>query len=109
MAEAVGSGGIIGGGDGEEGDKEALVAEEWVRQKLRMWASLISKAKEGGIDVIETYVFWNLHEPQPGQIENEYENKEKAFGEKGPLMFVGQQRWLWNLTLVYLGSCVNKR
>lgn len=33
-----------------------------------MWPSLISKAKEGGIDVIETYVFWNLHEPQPGQV-----------------------------------------
>ncbi|XP_070056012.1 beta-galactosidase 16 isoform X3 [Nicotiana tomentosiformis] len=34
-----------------------------------MWSSLISKAKEGGIDVIETYVFWNLHEPQPGQYD----------------------------------------
>ncbi|KAK2995676.1 hypothetical protein RJ640_006136 [Escallonia rubra] len=31
-----------------------------------MWPSLISKAKEGGLDVIQTYVFWNLHEPQPG-------------------------------------------
>ncbi|XP_060198278.1 beta-galactosidase 16-like [Lycium barbarum] len=34
-----------------------------------MWPSLISKAKGGGIDVIETYVFWNLHEPQPGQYD----------------------------------------
>ena len=33
-----------------------------------MWPSLISKAKEGGLDVIQTYVFWNLHEPQPGQV-----------------------------------------
>jgi len=33
-----------------------------------MWPSLISKAKQGGIDVIETYVFWKLHEPQPGQV-----------------------------------------
>ncbi|KAL3592457.1 hypothetical protein D5086_011097 [Populus alba] len=32
-----------------------------------MWSSLISKAKAGGIDVIQTYVFWNLHEPQQGQ------------------------------------------
>ncbi|XP_019051572.1 PREDICTED: beta-galactosidase 16 isoform X2 [Nelumbo nucifera] len=32
-----------------------------------MWPSLISKAKEGGLDVIQTYVFWNQHEPQPGQ------------------------------------------
>ncbi|CAK9168742.1 unnamed protein product [Ilex paraguariensis] len=34
-----------------------------------MWPSLISKAKEGGVDVIQTYVFWNLHEPQPGQYD----------------------------------------
>lgn len=33
-----------------------------------MWPSLISKAKEGGLQVIQTYVFWNLHEPQPGQV-----------------------------------------
>ncbi|KAJ9564907.1 hypothetical protein OSB04_000873 [Centaurea solstitialis] len=32
-----------------------------------MWPSLITKAKDGGLDVIQTYVFWNLHEPQPGQ------------------------------------------
>ncbi|MED6149599.1 Beta-galactosidase 3 [Stylosanthes scabra] len=31
-----------------------------------MWEDLIQKAKEGGIDVIETYVFWNVHEPSPG-------------------------------------------
>ncbi|PHU19741.1 Beta-galactosidase 16 [Capsicum chinense] len=36
---------------------------------LDMWPSLISKVKEGGIDVIETYVFWNLHELQPGQYD----------------------------------------
>ncbi|CAL5384877.1 unnamed protein product [Camellia sinensis] len=34
-----------------------------------MWPSLISKAKAGGLDVIQTYVFWNLHEPQPGQYD----------------------------------------
>jgi len=33
-----------------------------------MWPDLISKAKEGGLDVIQTYVFWNLHEPQEGQV-----------------------------------------
>lgn len=36
----------------------------------QMWASLIAKAKEGGIDVIQTYVFWNLHEPKKGQVRN---------------------------------------
>ncbi|KAL2503608.1 Beta-galactosidase 16 [Abeliophyllum distichum] len=34
-----------------------------------MWPSLISKSKQGGLDVIDTYVFWNLHEPQPGQYD----------------------------------------
>ncbi|MBA0865113.1 hypothetical protein Goshw_009158, partial [Gossypium schwendimanii] len=34
-----------------------------------MWGSLIGKAKEGGIDVIQTYVFWNLHEPEKGQYD----------------------------------------
>ncbi|KAH1198100.1 Beta-galactosidase 5 [Glycine max] len=31
-----------------------------------MWEDLILKAKEGGLDVVETYVFWNDHEPSPG-------------------------------------------
>ncbi|KAJ0025020.1 hypothetical protein Pint_07439 [Pistacia integerrima] len=39
------------------------------RSPLETWASLISKAKDGGLDVIQTYVFWNLHEPQPGQYD----------------------------------------
>ncbi|KAJ9701106.1 hypothetical protein PVL29_006451 [Vitis rotundifolia] len=28
-----------------------------------MWPDLIAKSKEGGADVIQTYVFWNGHEP----------------------------------------------
>ncbi|KAK9280236.1 hypothetical protein L1049_013923 [Liquidambar formosana] len=33
-----------------------------------MWPDLIQKSKDGGLDVIETYVFWNLHEP----VQNQY-------------------------------------
>ena len=33
-----------------------------------MWPDLIQKSKDGGIDVIETYVFWNLHEPVRRQV-----------------------------------------
>jgi beta-galactosidase GanA len=33
-----------------------------------MWPYLISKARAGGLDAIDTYVFWNLHEPQQGQV-----------------------------------------
>ncbi|XP_022954831.1 beta-galactosidase 16-like [Cucurbita moschata] len=36
------------------------------RSTPEMWPSLIAKAKAGGLDVIETYVFWNIHEPQQG-------------------------------------------
>ncbi|OAY64050.1 Beta-galactosidase 9 [Ananas comosus] len=32
-----------------------------------MWPGLIVKSKEGGADVIQTYVFWNGHEPIRGQ------------------------------------------
>ncbi|KAK6246529.1 hypothetical protein SCA6_009619 [Theobroma cacao] len=39
------------------------------RSTPEMWPSLITKAKEGGLDVIQTYVFWNLHEPQKGQVD----------------------------------------
>ncbi|XLR42332.1 hypothetical protein S83_026992, partial [Arachis hypogaea] len=39
------------------------------RSTPKMWPDLIGKAKEGGLDVIQTYVFWNLHEPQPGQYD----------------------------------------
>ena len=33
-----------------------------------MWEDLIMKAKDGGVDVIDTYVFWNGHEPSPGNV-----------------------------------------
>ncbi|PPD86104.1 hypothetical protein GOBAR_DD16936 [Gossypium barbadense] len=34
-----------------------------------MWPDLIRKAKEGGLDAVETYVFWNAHEPTRGQYD----------------------------------------
>lgn len=33
-----------------------------------MWPDLFQKAKDGGLDVIQTYVFWNGHEPSPGNV-----------------------------------------
>ncbi|KAL5697624.1 Beta-galactosidase 7 [Ranunculus cassubicifolius] len=33
------------------------------RSTVQMWPDLIQKAKEGGLDTIETYVFWDRHEP----------------------------------------------
>ncbi|KAK4490301.1 hypothetical protein RD792_000968 [Penstemon davidsonii] len=36
------------------------------RSTPEMWEDLILKAKNAGLDVIDTYVFWNVHEPSPG-------------------------------------------
>lgn len=33
----------------------------------KMWPSIIQHAKDGGADVVQTYVFWNGHEPEQGQ------------------------------------------
>ncbi|KEH36209.1 putative beta-galactosidase [Medicago truncatula] len=35
------------------------------RSTPEMWEDLIRKAKHGGLDVIDTYVFWDVHEPSP--------------------------------------------
>ncbi|CAL5416749.1 unnamed protein product [Camellia sinensis] len=37
------------------------------RATPEMWPDLIAKSKEGGADVIQTYTFWNGHEPVRGQ------------------------------------------
>jgi beta-galactosidase GanA len=36
-----------------------------------MWPKLIERAKEGGLNTIETYVFWNAHEPEPGKVKGQ--------------------------------------
>lgn len=33
-----------------------------------MWPDLIQKAKDGGLNAIETYVFWNIHEPSRREV-----------------------------------------
>ncbi|GLT61015.1 hypothetical protein SLA2020_337510 [Shorea laevis] len=37
------------------------------RATPEMWPDLIARSKEGGADMIQTYVFWNGHEPVRGQ------------------------------------------
>ncbi|KAG8364406.1 hypothetical protein BUALT_Bualt19G0125500 [Buddleja alternifolia] len=84
------------------------------RSTPEMWPDIIKRAKEGGLNLIQTYVFWNIHEPVQGQyhmkkytetivnlmkkeklfadqggpiimaqIENEYNNVQLAYREKG--------------------------
>ncbi|XP_048321306.2 beta-galactosidase 7 [Ziziphus jujuba] len=33
------------------------------RSTPEMWPDLVQKSKDGGLNAIETYVFWNVHEP----------------------------------------------
>ncbi|KAH6770173.1 beta-galactosidase 3 [Perilla frutescens var. hirtella] len=50
------------------GDRRILLSGSihYPRSTPQMWEDLILKAKNGGLDVIDTYVFWNGHEPSPG-------------------------------------------
>ncbi|XP_057443575.1 beta-galactosidase 15-like [Lotus japonicus] len=38
-------------------------AVHYPRSTVEMWPDIIQKAKDGGLDAIETYIFWNRHEP----------------------------------------------
>ncbi|XP_058106161.1 beta-galactosidase 11-like isoform X5 [Magnolia sinica] len=38
------------------------------RSTPETWPQIIAKAKHGGLNVIQTYVFWNVHEPVQGQF-----------------------------------------
>ncbi|KAG6516151.1 hypothetical protein ZIOFF_026600 [Zingiber officinale] len=47
------------------GERRVLISGSihYPRSTPDMWPGLIQKAKEGGLDAIETYIFWNAHEP----------------------------------------------
>ncbi|KAK9937829.1 hypothetical protein M0R45_014597 [Rubus argutus] len=47
------------------GDRRILISGSihYPRSTPEMWPDLIQKAKDGGLNAIETYVFWNAHEP----------------------------------------------
>ncbi|XP_065867810.1 beta-galactosidase 3-like [Euphorbia lathyris] len=63
------------------GDRKILFSGSihYPRSTPQMWGGLIQKAKEGGLDVIDTYVFWNLHEPSPGNYNFEGRNDLVGF------------------------------
>ncbi|KAK4424050.1 Beta-galactosidase 14 [Sesamum alatum] len=51
------------------GSRELLFSGSihYPRSTPDMWPGIIKKAKEGGLNIIQTYVFWNLHEPNQGE------------------------------------------
>nr|GMC87505.1 beta-galactosidase 13-like [Ipomoea batatas] len=57
------------------------------RMPPEMWPDILKKAREGGLNVIQTYIFWNLHEPVQGQFNFEGNNDVvkfiKLIGEMG--------------------------
>ncbi|CAM6034568.1 unnamed protein product [Sphagnum compactum] len=48
-----------------DGQRRFLISGSihYPRSTPQMWPDLIAKAKKGGLDVIQTYVFWDVHEP----------------------------------------------
>ncbi|KAK1633099.1 hypothetical protein QYE76_007414 [Lolium multiflorum] len=49
-------------------------AIHYPRSPPEMWPKLLKIAKEGGLNCIETYTFWNAHEPEPGKYNFEGRN-----------------------------------
>ncbi|CAK7328307.1 unnamed protein product [Dovyalis caffra] len=54
-----------------DGERKLIISGSihYPRSTPEMWPHLIRKAKEGGLNAIETYVFWNAHEPQQRQYD----------------------------------------
>ncbi|KAG2612450.1 beta-galactosidase 9-like [Panicum virgatum] len=52
------------------GQRRVLISGSihYPRSAPEMWPDLLQKAKDGGLDVVQTYVFWNGHEPVQGQF-----------------------------------------
>ncbi|XP_065835014.1 probable beta-galactosidase 2 isoform X2 [Oscarella lobularis] len=44
-------------------------AIHYPRSTPAMWPDLLAKAKANGLNTIQTYVFWNLHEPLQGEYD----------------------------------------
>lgn len=55
------------------GQRQVLItgAIHYPRSSPEMWPELFRLSKEAGINTIDTYVFWDLHEPVKGEFEFE--------------------------------------
>jgi beta-galactosidase len=67
-------------------------AIHYPRVPRELWRSRIRAAKQAGLNCIETYVFWNAHEPSPGRFDFTGNLDLRAFvrtvGEEGMLCMV---------------------
>ncbi|MCL7022464.1 hypothetical protein MKW94_023558 [Papaver nudicaule] len=83
-----------------DGERRVLLSGSihYPRSTQEMWPDLIKKSKEGGLDAIETYVFWNAHEPLRRQNEMQIfttlivdmAKKEKLFASQGGPIIIAQ-------------------
>lgn len=49
--------------------QQFLGINKWFsRVRFQMWPLIIDKARRGGLNVIQTYIFWNVHEPVEGKV-----------------------------------------
>ncbi|KAH9622550.1 hypothetical protein KSS87_020073 [Heliosperma pusillum] len=66
------------------------------RMPVEMWGDILDKCKEGGLNVIQTYSFWNVHEPIKGKFNftgnNDLVKFIKLIAEKG--MWMHMERWV---------------
>ncbi|KAI3448782.1 hypothetical protein Pfo_005447 [Paulownia fortunei] len=48
-----------------DGERKIIISGSihYPRSTPEMWPSLIKKSKDGGLNAVETYVFWSAHEP----------------------------------------------
>ncbi|XP_013598156.1 PREDICTED: beta-galactosidase 11 [Brassica oleracea var. oleracea] len=53
-----------------DGKRELLYSGSihYPRSTPEMWPSIIERAKQGGLNTIQTYVFWNVHELEQGKF-----------------------------------------
>ncbi|KAJ4803916.1 Beta-galactosidase [Rhynchospora pubera] len=51
----------------------------YTRSQPDMWPDLLKKSREGGLNAISTYVFWNVHEPEPGKFDFSGQNDLAQF------------------------------
>ncbi|KAM0051970.1 putative beta-galactosidase [Helianthus debilis subsp. tardiflorus] len=80
---------------------------------FHMWPDLIQNAKEGGLDVIQTCVFWNGHEPQPGKAAMEKFTRhivnmmksERLYENQGDPIILSQ---VVIITYLLCFCCINK-
>lgn len=79
-----------------DGQRRVLISGSihYPRSMPEVWPDIIAKAKDGGLNVIQTYVFWNMHEPTRGTY-----NFEGRFDLVGFLKVVQQAGLYVNLRI----------